>query len=134
MITREELFARALDFYGARPEYLWADSPGTCIFRRGDDRKWFAALLDVPRGRLGLAGEGKADLLNLKCGPELMGSLLGKEGFLPAYHMNKAAWIGILLDGPVPPEDLFWLLDVSYGLARAKKYPRRKETSEEKQG
>ena len=31
--------------------------------------------------------------------------------------MNKSSWIGLLLEGPVPREDLFWLLDVSYGLA-----------------
>ena len=117
MLSGQALFTPALDFYGARPEYLWASTSDTCIFRRADTGKWFAALLDVPRGRLGLSGEGRVDLLNLKCGPELMGSLRGKEGYLPAYHMNKASWIGVLLEGPVPPEDLFWLLDVSYGLA-----------------
>lgn len=126
MITRDELFTHALDFYGAQPEYLWASSPNTAILRRGDTGKWFAALLDVPKARLGLPGEGKTDLLNLKCGPELMGSLRGKEGYLPAYHMNKAAWVGVLLEGPVSKEDLFWLLDISYDLAKEKKTPRRK--------
>ena len=126
MITRDELFSHALDFYGARPEYLWASTPGSCILRRGDNRKWFAALLDVPRRRLGLPGEGNTDLLNLKCGPELLGSLRGKEGYLPAYHMNKEGWVGVLLEGPVPKEDLFWLLDISYDLAKEKKAARRK--------
>ena len=82
-MTREELWDHAERVYGSRPEYLWASSPNTAILRRGDTGKWFAALLDVPRARLGLPGEGRTDLLNLKCGPELMGSLRGKEGYLP---------------------------------------------------
>ena len=116
-MTSEELWDHAERAYGSRPEYLWASSPNTAILRRGDTGKWFAALLDVPRARLGLPGEGRTDLLNLKCGPELMGSLRGKEGYLPAYHMNKGSWIGLLLEGPVSREELIWLLDISYELA-----------------
>ena len=36
---------------------------------------------------------------------------------LPAYHMNKGSWIGLLLEGPVSREELIWLLDISYELA-----------------
>ena len=100
-MTREELWDHAERVYGSRPEYLWASSPNTAILRRGDTGKWFAALLDVPRARLGLPGEGRTDLLNLKCGPELMGSLR----------------IGLLLEGPVSREELIWLLAISYELA-----------------
>jgi predicted DNA-binding protein (MmcQ/YjbR family) len=60
------------------------------------------------------------DILNLKCGPVLLGSLLGKEGYLPAYHMSKGNWVSIRLDGTVPEEDIFWLLGISYDLTRPK--------------
>ena len=52
-----------------------------------------------------------------KCDPVLSGSLRQGGGFLPAYHMNKANWITVLLDGTVSMEDLGPLLDMSYDLA-----------------
>ena len=56
-------------------------------------------------------------ILDLKCDPRLIGTLRESPGFLPAYHMNKANWITVLLDGSVSMEDLMPLLDLSYDLA-----------------
>ena len=44
------------------------------------------------------------DLLNVKCDPVLIGSLLLKDGFFPAYHMSKDNWVSILLDDRVNDE------------------------------
>ena len=46
----------------------------------------------------------------------LIGSLRLKEGFFPAYHMNKEKWITIFLDGTVPKNEICDLLDLSYDL------------------
>lgn len=70
--------------------------------------------MEVSRERLGLLGEGRADVLNLKVDPLLLGSLLETPGFLPAYHMNKAHWVSLLLDGPLAEEDIHPLLGMSY--------------------
>ena len=37
-----------------------------------------------------------------------------KEGYLPAYHMNKSHWISILLGGAVEAEEIKNLLEMSY--------------------
>lgn len=48
----------------------------------------------------------------------MIGSLRMKEGFFPAYHMNKENWISILLDGTVSADEIEPLLELSYQLTR----------------
>ena len=74
----------------------------------------------VKRQILGLDGEGFIDVMNVKCDPILVGSLRLKNGFLPAYHMNKDKWISILLDGSVSKEEIFPLIDESHSLVMPK--------------
>lgn len=75
--------------FGTEPEYLWADSPDTAVFRHPASRKWFAILMDVDPSRLGLLGEEAVWVMNIKSSPLMISSLLSEKGFLPAYHMNK---------------------------------------------
>lgn len=75
-------------------------------------------MMDVPRDKLGLAGTGNAEVLNVKCAPLLVGSLWLQAGFLPAYHMNKSSWVSILLNGTVSNEEIKNLIDMSYTLFR----------------
>ncbi len=94
------------------------------VFRHPASKKWFAAILDVPRDKLGLPGEGSAVILDIKCDPRMIGSLLSEPGFLPAYHMSKSTWITVLLDGSVPDDKIFFLLELSYDSVA----PKRKKT------
>lgn len=111
---RGRLFRYIEDFYGAEPEHLWAKYPSYAVFRHKASRKWFAAVLDIPKSKLGLSDEGYVDILDLKCDPVLVGSLLAGDGFFPAYHMNKNTWVSILLDETVPDGRIFPLLEWSY--------------------
>ena len=124
-MDREEVIRYIAGTYGAQPEYLWSDSPDACIFRHRSNRKWFAIIMNVDRAKLGLPGGGSVDIMNMKCGPLLGGSYLGKPGIKPAWHMNKTHWIGALLDGTASEEDIRELLDLSFHLTgkkeRAKK-------------
>lgn len=114
----ERIIAHIRETYGAQPEFLWARTPNNAVFRHSGTGKWFAALLlDVPRRSLGLPGEGRADILDLKCGPAMIGSLLDGVRYFPGYHMNKEHWISVLADGSVPLGELAPLLDLSYQLA-----------------
>ena len=97
------------------------------MFRHANNRKWFALVMEVSRDKLGLAGTEKLDIVNFKCDPILISSLRGETGIFPAYHMNKASWITVALDGSVPAETIELLLDVSYELTKPK--PRRKAAS-----
>ena len=100
--------------YDSEPEFLWKRTPNNAVFRHQGNRKWFAALLlDMPREKLGLVESGKVDVLNLKCDPLLLGSLLDGKRYLPGYHMNKEHWITLLLDGSIPLHEIFELIDMS---------------------
>ena len=123
-MNREELEAYILNHYSTLPGYPWADTPRAAVFRHAGNRKWFALMMEVPRGRLGLPGAEPLDIVNFKCDPILISSLRGETGIFPAYHMNKASWITASLDGSVPAETIELLLDVSYELTKPK--PRRK--------
>lgn len=104
--------------YGVQPQMPWAGSPGHWVFRHSSNRKWFALILDVPRNRLGLPGEGKLDVVNLKCDPRLGATLRREPGYFPAYHMNKEMWISVALDGSASEENLMVLVEMSYELTK----------------
>jgi len=109
------------ELYGAEPEYLWASTPDCAAIRYSGNRKWFAALMmNMPKHKLKLAGNENVDIINLKCDPLLIGSLLDGKGILPGYHMNKEHWVSVLLDGSVSFEDICSLVDISYKLISQK--------------
>ena len=119
-MTRDELQRYIFDHYSTEPDYPWPGAPNHAVFRHGGNRKWFALMMEVPRDKLGLAGTEKLDIVNFKCDPILISSLRGEAGIFPAYHMNKASWITVALDGSVPVETIELLLDVSYELTKPK--------------
>lgn len=129
-MTRLELEEYIFDTYGVRPDYPWDSTPSSEVFRHGDNKKWFALIMDVPKSSLGIPGGGTLCAVNLKCGPIVGGSLCGQNGFFPAYHMNKEYWITAALDGSVPESDIKMLLDISFcetAKRKAIKKPSRNE-------
>lgn len=115
--TPQAVFAYAKEQYGAVPEYLWAKTPDSAVLRHPGSGKWFAVLLQVDPSRFGLPGEAALDVLNVKCDPLLAGSLRGKAGYFPAYHMNKQHWISIALPLVADLSEVLPLLQLSYHLA-----------------
>ena len=111
---RERIIQRIQDRYAAEPEHLWARYPNYAVFRQPASRKWFAAVMDVAKKSLDMIGDGTADVMDVRCGPVLVGSLLAQDGFLPVYHMSKSSWISVLLDETVPDEQIFPLIELSY--------------------
>jgi predicted DNA-binding protein (MmcQ/YjbR family) len=58
--------------------------------------------------------------VSLKCEPELAQGLCATyPAIQPGYHLNKRHWITITLDGSVPDETVFELLEDSYDLVVA---------------
>ena len=113
-MTKEGIITYAREQYGTEPEYLWNSAPDAFVLRQRGNRKWFAVVMDVRHDRLGLPGEEIVYLMDVKCGPLLSGSYIGKSGIVPAYHMNKTHWLGVLLDGSAADETAAELLDLSY--------------------
>ena len=118
-MDRERVFVWIKKKYGIEPDYPWNDD--NAVLRHPENRKWFAVVLRVGRDKLGLPGEGLADVINVKCEPILIGSLRTQPGFHPAYHMNKDQWISIRLDGSVPEDQMKNLIGLSYDMTMPKK-------------
>ena len=83
-----------------------------------DNRKWYALIMTISKKTLNLPGEGQMDVMNIKSDPELVSVLRGKNGYYPAYHMNKEKWITVALDGTVSLEEIMNLLSLSYELTK----------------
>ncbi len=119
-MKREELERLIAENYNAEPEYLWIRYPNYEVFRHVGNNKWFAAIMDVPRDKIGLPGKESIDIADFKCDPALISLLLEEKGFFPAYHMNKKNWITAALDGSADDEKIKMLLDMSYEATRPK--------------
>ena len=106
--------------YGVTGEKLFAQYPDFRVFRHVSNRKWFAVLMELPGEKLGLSG-GNVRVVNVKCDPRMIGSFRQEKGIYPGYHMNKAHWITVLLDGTVEADQLRFLVDMSYDLTKGGK-------------
>ena len=109
--------------YKVSAEYPWRRSPSGAVLRHRDNRKWFGLIMEVPDVKIGKSGSGLTDVLNLKVNDLFFRDILIREnGILPADHMSKLHWISVMLDGTVPQEKVFELIDQSFlATASAKK-------------
>ena len=123
-MNRQDIFEWCRQRYGTEPDYPWND--WNAVLRHADNNKWYGIVIEVDQSKLGIPGNGKVDVLNLKCDPALVGSLRMQPGFYPAYHMNKENWISVLLDGPTSDEEITELLALSYQMTDS----RRKQESQ----
>lgn len=126
-MDRDGLLQWVAQQFGIEPEYPWQDE--NAVLRHRENQKWFAALLVVRADRLGLPGEGLLDIVNVKCDPRLIGSLVGQPGFHKAYHMNKEKWLSIRLDGSVPADTVQMLISLSYDLTGIKPQKRKNQNA-----
>ena len=117
---KQDIIDFMLKTYKAKPEYLWKRYPTYCVFRHHDNRKWFAIIMTVPRRVLKLSGDENIDVINVKCSTADIGFLRDIPGILPAYHMSKANWISVVLDGTVPQKNIKQLIKVSFELTEKK--------------
>ena len=67
---------------------------------------------------LGLTGGGEIQVVNLKCDTRLIDSFREEPGIFPGWHMNKAHWLSVALDGSVDDEKIRFLVDMSYELTK----------------
>ena len=126
-MDRQTIYDYIKKKYKVKPEYPWKSYPTNAVFRHSDNRKWFALVMTVGGDKLGLPDPDPVDVVNLKVDDLFFrDSIIQEEGIMPAYHMNKVHWISVLLDGTVPDERVYDLLDMSFmATASAKKKAER---------
>ncbi len=113
---KQDIIGFILKTYNAKPEHLWKRYPTFCVFRHSDNQKWFAIIMTIPRRTLKLSGNGNIDVINVKCATDDIGFLHDIPGILPAYHMNKANWVSVVLDGTLPLKNVKQLIKASFDL------------------
>lgn len=118
---KDDIFKYAKETFNSEPEYLWANDPDSAVLRHIDNNKWYAIIMNIAKSKLGSSSNEKIDILDVKCDPMLIGSLLHNDGYFPAYHMNKQNWITITLDGSVPKEEIFNFMHLSFELTKKKR-------------
>lgn len=118
MIKRSDIFDYAEKNFGAKPDYPFEKYPHYAALRHSGDEKWFGLVMNVTKDKLDLKGDGEVDILDIKSHPDKVDHLKSRDGFRPAYHMNKEHWLTVLLDGSVSKDDVFALLDESYELTK----------------
>lgn len=116
MSSRKAVLNHVAKTFDIQPDYPWIKFPKYAVLRDPGSEKWFGIVMNVPKEKLGLAGEGEVDILDVKCDPDKAGSLRQMEGILPGYHMNKEHWISVVLDGSVATEHIHELIQDSYEL------------------
>ena len=118
-MTRKEFEELVFDTYNVRADYPFEDDFVTGVFRHGSG-KWFAIAMNVSERKIGREGDEPADVVNLKCAPEIIESLVNtEEGIYPAYHMNKMHWLTVLLS-ECDEGTISWLLGISHSLTNSK--------------
>lgn len=110
-----------MDQYGTEPEYPWKDR--NAVLRHKDNKKWYGVILETGKNKLGLPGDGTAEILNVKCDPVLAASCRTQPGFFPAWHMNKEKWLSILLNEPELDAAIKNLLALSFDLTSPSSRP-----------
>ena len=106
--------------FSDEPEFLWRQAPNYSVFRRADNRKWYAVIMVVPREKLQLAGKDELEILNLRVEPEELNRLVDGEKYFRGWHMNKKSWMTLTLDGALSFEEISARLEQSYRLAARK--------------
>ncbi len=74
--------------------------------------------MSVKPKSLGLTGSEEVDILNLKCDHRIIGDLIKRPCFTPAYHMNKEHWVTVILGEVDDPNEIHSLIDISYELTK----------------
>lgn len=116
-VQTKELIAYVRGKYEDEPEYLWAKSPDSAIWRRKDTGKWYGLLMTISTSKLGVVPGEMAEILDLRMEPEKLSKLIDGKVYFPGWHMNKKSWYTMILDGSVPLEELCARIDESYMLA-----------------
>ena len=126
-MTKEEFKALILEKYDIMGDNPFEEYDSTLVFRHKANRKWFALLMTISKRKLGLSSDDKIDIVNVKCPQEIIDSMWTENGIFPGYHMNRAHWLSLSLDGSLDTNTIEWLVELSYDLTKPK-IPRKKSS------
>ena len=108
-MTKREWIDYCLTYPAAYEDYPFDET--TAIIKHGENKKMFA-LVDYLDGEL---------QITLKCEPVKADFFRGVfKSVIPGYHMNKTHWNTVYIDGDVPEQEIFDMIQHSYDLVKPK--------------
>lgn len=113
-MTKAEIEAYILSSFEVATDHSFEGDPTVTIFRRLDNNQRFAATKNVGSRSVNVERAGRIDILNLCVSPRLVATLREREGFRPAWRMNRNKWVTILLDGTVPDDEIRTYIEEAY--------------------
>lgn len=113
-MTKAEIEAYILSNFEVVNDHSFEGDPTVTIFRRLDNNQRFAATKNVGSRSVNVERAGRIDILNLCVSPRLVATLREREGFRPAWRMNRNKWVTILLDGTVPDDEIRTYIEEAY--------------------
>lgn len=106
LAKKEQVIQYCLSFPHVYEDYPFHD-PNWCIIRHLGSKKVFAWIFHK---------DGHV-WVNVKCGPDWIQFWRDAyQSVIPAYHLNKAHWNSIILDGSIPEKDIKIMIGNSYDL------------------
>ena len=108
-MTKRELIDHCLTFPAVYEDYPFDAT--TALIRHVGNKKMFA-LVDYLQGML---------QITLKCEPikaDFLRSVF--ESVIPGYHMNKEHWNTVYIEGDVPEQELYEMIQHSFDLTKPK--------------
>ncbi len=120
LAIREDVFKYAKKRFGSEPEFLWPKDPSSAVLRNKVNSKWYAITTNISSDKLGIKDFKNIDILNVKCEPIMVASLVDNKRYFRAYHMNKEHWITIVLNENISKEEIFGMLDLSFEIVNKK--------------
>ena len=119
-MNRKEFEQYIVDAYSENGDCPFENDTDTTVFRHSSNRKWFCIVMSVSKRKLGIPSDEIISIVNVKCPQEIIDSFWQENGVYPAYHMNKAHWLSVALDGSADDETVKFLLSLSYDLTLTK--------------
>lgn len=119
-MTRKELIDYCLSLPLAYEDYPFddiLDAGAWTVMRHQTNKKSFALIYE----------RHEKLCANLKCEPMKAAILRNVfQSAVPGWHMNKEHWNAVYIDGDVPEQELYDMIQHSYDLIKPKKLKRRK--------
>ena len=113
-MTLAEIEDYILSNFEAASDHSFEGDRTVTVFRRRDNNQRFAATKNVGCRSVNVERAGRIDILNVSVNPRLVTALREREGFRPAWRMNRNKWVTVLLDGTVSDDEIRTYLDMSY--------------------
>lgn len=116
----QRMIAFVKENYGDELEFLWEGSSDNAVWRRKDNRKWYAAVLRIKGHKIGLKKEDVVEIIDLRMKPTDAEAILSQEYYYPGWHMNKKSWYTLVMNDTISDMELKERIKESFALAKRK--------------